>query len=198
MALCGSAGAQTTGDGRSYDGPPTLLGGKPQLGGYGGLTVAYSRFDGDDGVLIGGEAALLFNHRLALGAAGYGWVTEPEEFEGADGIDRHMHVGYGGAVGRYAFFTDSMVYMTAGLLIGGGAVVMAPEVMGRGDAIDDDDIDRFFAIEPQISAHVNLTRWMRLGLQGGYRVTAGITKFGYDDGAMSGPVLGGTMQFGWL
>jgi len=43
------------------------------MGGYGGLTVAYSRMLHRDGVLIGGEGALLVEHRLSLGGGGYGF-----------------------------------------------------------------------------------------------------------------------------
>ncbi len=184
--------------GHEYSGPPTLLGGGVSVGGYGGVVVAYSRFDGDDGVLVGGEGALLLGHRFSIGGAGYGWVSEHESVE-MDGIAHHMEVGYGGLVLRYAFLTNQLVYLSAGALIGGGAVVMVPDDTDRwDDDVDEDDTDRFFVVEPQLSAHANVTRWMRVGLQAGYRMTAGISKFGREDSSMHGPVVGGTLQFGWL
>ena len=75
---------------------------------------------------------------------------------------------------------------------------MVPTIMGRDDTMDSKDVDAFFVLEPQLSAHANLTRWMRVGMQAGYRITSGVSQFGYDDGTMSGPVVGATLQFGWL
>ena len=181
-----------------YTGPPTVLARDFALGAYGGLSVAYTRIDGKNGALVGGEGALLFDHRLSVGVAGHGWVNESETVPGDDGIDRRMQLGYGGVVLRYAFLTDHLVYASAGALVGGGAVAMVPTIVGRNDAMNRDDVDPFFVFEPQLSAHSNLTRWMRVGLHAGYRFVGGVSDFGYDNGSISGPVFGGSLQFGWL
>ena len=41
-------------------------------------------------------------------------------------------------------------------------------------------------------------RWMRLGLQGGYRITSGVGRLGYTESDINGFTLGGTLQFGRL
>src|SRR5688572_2496944 len=60
----------------SYDGPPTLLGRgrKVKVGAYGGIGAAYTRFMDRDSALMSIEGALLLDHRLSLGAAGYGFT----------------------------------------------------------------------------------------------------------------------------
>src|SRR3954451_24309627 len=69
-----SAGS-AAGQGRApdYDGPPLLVGNgrKVKVGAYGGLGGAYTRLMGDDSGLVTFEGALLFDHRLSLGLAGY-------------------------------------------------------------------------------------------------------------------------------
>ena len=57
------------------DGPPLLFGKSLEIGGYGSVDVAYSRMFGEDGALVGLQGALLLDHRLSLGIAGYGWTT---------------------------------------------------------------------------------------------------------------------------
>lgn len=56
----------------------------------------------------------------------------------------------------------------------------------------------FFVAEPQLSAHANLTRFMRIGLDVSYRFTHGVTLRGYRDGDFRGLAAGAHVQFGWF
>jgi hypothetical protein len=77
------------------DGPPLLLGRKLEIGGYGGLDVAYSRMFGRDGALVGVQGALLLDHRLSLGLAGYGWTNSQSAPPDAAGNPQRFETGYG-------------------------------------------------------------------------------------------------------
>jgi hypothetical protein len=161
----------------------------------------YSRVAGEDGVLVGVEGALLVNHRLAIGGAGYIWTGGDNRSVEVDGTLLQRDVAYGGLILRYSILTGSPLYASVGGLVGGGAVVL-----GGHDRYDDDfdgnDLphatDGFFVFEPQVSVHVNLVRWMRVGLQGGYRITSGLGEWGYTEADLNGPTIGGTVQFGFL
>ena len=177
-------------------GPPTLFGSVSHVGGYGGASVMYSRIAGNDGVLVGGEGAVLIDHRLALGGAGYGWTREAQGPVDMDGVPRDLEVGYGGFMVRYSVITGSLVYGSLGALVGGGAVALHRD--SEDDAIDSSSTDDFFVFEPQLSVQVNLLSWMRIGLQGGYRITSGVSSFGYSEADINGLTLGGTLQFGRL
>jgi hypothetical protein len=83
-------------------GPPLLFGKKLEVGGYGGLDVAYSRMFGRDGALVGAQGALLLDHRLSLGVAGYGWTNSQSAPPDAAGNPQRFETGYGGATIRYA------------------------------------------------------------------------------------------------
>jgi len=189
---------------RPYDGPPLALGSRGHVGGYAGLSSSYTHMLDRHGALLGVEAALLLSHRLSLGLAGHGFLRTPEGPADAYG-EREFGVGYGGFVARYAFLTTLPVYASVGVLIGGGAVVLHPE----SDDWDDDDwdderddgreeVDGFFVVQPELSLHANLTRWMRLGVNAGYRITSGVQRFGLSESDLNGPVVGGHIQFGWL
>jgi hypothetical protein len=181
-------------------GPPTLLGKKATIGGYGSLDVAYTRMFGQDGALVGVQGALLLDHRIHLGLAGYGWTNPQTGPDDIFGNTRRFQTGYLGGTFRYSFLQNSPVYLTVGALIGGGGVVLAPD---RHDDRDDDrndidreDVDVFAVFQPDVAVHANVTRWLRLGLTAGYRFTAGVDRFGFDEDDVNGLVAGGHLQFG--
>lgn len=185
-------------DVREESEPPTLFGSVKHVGGYGGLSVLYSRMAGSDGVLVGGEGALLVEHRLALGGAGYGWTREMRGPADLDGTPRDLEVAYGGFLMRYSILTGSLVYGSLGALIGGGSVILQRDTHDDVEDPGGDATDEFFVVEPQLSVQINLMRWMRLGVQGGYRITSGVGRLGYSESDINGFTLGGTLQFGRL
>jgi hypothetical protein len=187
---------------RHYDGPPLLLGRKISVGGYGGVGTAYTHMLNRHGALVSFEGALLLAHRLSLGLTGFGFSRTPDGPLAADGTQRNFGAGYGGFVARYAFLTQFPVYFSAGLMVGGGAVVLHRDDVDDADddEWDDDDAqsDGFFVAQPELSMHANLTRWMRLGVTAGYRVTSKVDRFALDTSDLNGVVLGGNIQFGWI
>ena len=56
----------------------TLFGSIESHGGYGGISVGYSQIDSRDALVIGGRAAWIINHQLALGVAGTAFLNEYE------------------------------------------------------------------------------------------------------------------------
>jgi hypothetical protein len=116
-----------------------------------------------------------------------------------DGVPRDLAVGYGGFLVRYSVLTGGPLYGSVGALVGAGALTLHRDT--EHDASGDhhaDASDSFFVFEPQLSLQVNLLRWMRIGLQGGYRITNGLGHLGYTEQDIDGLTLGGTLQFGSL
>jgi len=182
------------------DGPPLLFGRTLDVGGYGSVDVAYSRMFGQDGALVGLQGALLLDHRLSLGLAGYGWTNSQSAPPAADGTPQRFETGYGGATLRYSIYVSQLpVYFTVGTLIGGGAVVLndADDDSDRDfdfDSSSDEDV--FAVIQPDITLHANLTPWLRLGLTAGYRFTSGVDRHGHQESDIDGFLVGGQVQFG--
>lgn len=174
---------------------------KPAVGGYGGPTVAYTHMIHRDGVLVGGEGAVLIDHRLAFGGAGYVFSRSPNGPAAADGTAREFFTGYGGFLIRYSVYSRFPVYASFGALFGGGAITLAPRT--HDDKDDDGTTDNvetrgFFVMQPDVSLHANATRWLRFGLTFGYRFATAVDQFEYRAGDMSGPVIGGNFQGGWF
>ena len=186
-----------------YEGPPMLLGNskkKLKVGGYGGPTIAYTHMLHRDGVLVGGEGAVLIDHRLSFGGAGYVFSRSPDGPPASDGTPREFFTGYGGFLIRYAVYSDIPVYASFGTLIGGGAITLAPRQRDDNDEANDENVETrgFFVLQPDISLHANATRWLRFGLTFGYRIASAVEHFDYQGGDMSGPVVGGNIQGGWF
>jgi hypothetical protein len=186
---------------REYDGPPLLLGRRIAVGGYGGVSTVFTHMLDRNGAAVGFEGALLLAHRLSLGFAGYGFSRTPDGPAALDGTERKLGTGYGGFVARYAFLTNLPVYFSVGAIIGGGVVVLNDDI--ENDDWDDnhdrnEQSDGFFMVQPELAMHANLTRWMRVGVTGGYRITSNVSRFGLTESDLNGVVLGGNIQFGWI
>lgn len=181
-----------------HDGPPLLFGRTLDVGGYAGVDVAYSRMFGKDGALVGLQGALLLDHRLSLGLAGYGWTNTREAPPDASGAPQRFETGYGGATIRYSLYGSQLpVYVTVGALIGGGAVVLSDaddEERFDFDASDDEDV--FAVFQPDVTLHANLTPWLRLGVTAGYRFTRGVDRHGHQESDVDGFLVGGQVQVG--
>lgn len=186
-----------------YDGPPTLVRGsrRPKLGGYAGIGGAYTHMLGRDGGLMSLEAGLLLDHRFSVGLAGYGFTRTPSGPPDADGTPRQFATGYGGVAVRYSIVNDLPVYATLGFVAGGGAVALDQGIgddQRSADRSHHGSADPFFVFQPELAVQSNVTRWFRVGVTGGYRFAAGVNQYGLRDSDLSGPVVGGNLQFGWL
>jgi hypothetical protein len=179
-------------------GPPLLFESDVAVGGYGGLDVAYTRMFGRDGAVVGVQGALVLNHRLSLGLAGYGWTNAPPGPNDGDGQAQSYDMGYGGVTVRYSFYMQNLpVYLTAGALIGGGGIALTPDDLRDFEERDDNPRDDVFAlVQPDLTLNANLTSWMRLGVTAGYRLTTGVGRSGFSESDVNGWLVGGQVQFG--
>jgi hypothetical protein len=193
-----SSGSSTVHEERADDdGPPLLFGRNLEVGGYGGMDVAYSRMFGEDGALVGFQGALVLDHRLSLGLAGYGWTNSQSGPPDALGNGQRFETGYGGATIRYSLYMDDVpVYLTVGALFGGGAVALVPDEQDDFDFDRDEESDVFAVVQPDVTLHANLTPWLRLGVTAGYRFTSGVDRNGYEESDLDGLLVGGQVQFG--
>lgn len=179
-------------------GPPLLFGRDLHVGGYGGLDVMYTRMFGRDGAVVGVQGAVLINHRLAFGLAGYGFTNPQAGPDDLEGDAQYFETGYGGLTVRYSLMSDQLpVYATIGGLVGGGAIELTDHHGDEGPGMGDDRADDVFAVfQPDVTLHANLTRWMRFGATAGYRFTSGVNHLGFEESDLNGVVIGGHVQFG--
>lgn len=185
------------------DGPGTLLGGKDgktDFGGYGGVSVHGSWFNDQAALLLGMEGGFLLDHRLVIGLAGYGVSSEVSGPRFQNGNESVLGLGYGGLMLRYQFVSDSPIYPSLGLLVGGGAMTLLEKVGDNDYEWDSEDPhgEIFFVAEPSLQLHANFTRWMRMSLHASYRFVGGVDAYGFEESDIRGVSLGGNLQFGWF
>lgn len=176
----------------------TLLGslGPLTLGGYGAFEAKTVKTSDDWNVLVGGKGGCVLNHALVIGGAGYGQVSEleseyysiPEE----PPITQELGLGYGGFYIEYILFSPALVHASVSALIGGGGVYDAyyDEIGNRTDG------DAFFVAEPTAGVELNVARFFRINLSGGYRFTSGLDYANLTDENLRGPSASIAFKFG--
>jgi len=167
-----------------------------RFGGYGAFEVKTAPVADDWRVLIGGKGGCIINHVLVLGGGGYGQVSEftgtaqPAPYEPP--ITRELNLGYGGFYAEYVLFSSALVHGSVSALVGGGGVYDA--YYETADiAVDGDE---FFIAEPSAGVELNVTRFFRVNLSGGYRFTSGLDYAGVTDDDLRGPSAGIAFKFG--
>lgn len=181
-----------------------------KVGGFAALGGGYTRFKDRDSGLVSLEAALLLDHRFSVGLVGYSLSRTPRGPDAADGARQEFAAAYGGLAIRYSWLSSLPVYPTFGVVLGAGAVNLHREGWFDDDWDDDCDddcnddgglrghFDPFVTVQPELALQANATRWLRLGVNVGYRFTGGIGRFDLEERDLNGVVAGGSIAFGWF
>ncbi len=182
----------------------SLLGGEEIThGGYGGLSINYSRIDGEDAVLVGARGAWVINHGIAIGIAGYGFANELEYEKTINGYpDKYILAGgYGGLLIEPIIGAFKPVHISVPILIGGGGVSYLDPYWATYDNSClpkpyYEYSDAFFVFEPGVEIELNMVKFMRLAFGGYYRFTSGLDIEGSKSNMMNGFSTGITLKFG--
>ncbi len=179
------------------DQPRTLLTAKTARGGFGGLRAAYTRVQGRPGAIIGGRGAFLANHWFAVGLAGYGLVSRFNDHTDAVNTPSSsgLAMGYGGLWLEAIVLPMEVVHVSVGALVGAGGVSYGRWSRG----MDDNTWNRgsaMFVAEPSVAVELNVASFMRVGLEGSYRLVAGSDLARVSDHDLSGWTVGTVLKFG--
>jgi len=165
----------------------TLISGDITSGAYGGPVLTYSRIQGRDALFFGGRGGWVVNHRFVMGAGGFALVTRMPPPEGAPQTveDLRTEFGYGGLWLEYILFPDKVVHASFGTLLGGGAVAYSRiRRIDRQDRQVESDV--VLAVEPVLSAELNVTRFLRVAAGVGYRHVGSVDLTGMRQEDLSG------------
>lgn len=177
----------------------TLFDGKVSHGGFGGPVVKFSDIAGTTGVWVGGRGGWIINmsseHAISLGGGGYGLVTNhpaPDSQTVEPDIDYYALNGYGGFEIEYTNSSYKLVHFTLSSLIGGGGLMLRERDYNEFE----EEVDSYFVFEPGLHAELNVTTFFRISAGASYRMTSGISRYGFSDSDFSG--LNGviTLKFG--
>lgn len=156
-------------------------------GGWGGLTFGYTKINGQDTYLMGARGGWLVNHRLTIGLAGNGFISDKQYdiiyYDNNGNLEEgalNLTGGYGGLFLEATILPFSPVHITIPLIIGAGGVAYTRSWWENdydNNYYDNYtlDSDAFFVFEPGLEIEFNLIKFMRLGVGGSYRYTSRIS-----------------------
>jgi len=187
-----TAGAQAT--------EQTLLSSGVTNGGYGAPVQRWSRVTGRSVLFSGLEGGWIVNHRFVLGAAGYGLATQNIRNDGSTlrdskGRSPVVEMGYGGVTLGYVAQPMRLTHLTFQALIGGGGLTYDVEDIA-GIRSEDAPADGFFVAEPSVHGELNVSRFLRIGVGGGYRFVSGAALDGLRDRDLRGGSASLAFKFG--
>ena len=170
-------------------------------GGYGAFSMAYSQIDGHDAFVAGGRGAFIFDHSLAIGLGGYGFVNNLDNHHNYyQNNELSLAGGYGGLVVEPIVAGRSPVHLSFPILLGMGGVSLVDlyewDYYGPADPVRNYDYDVFFVIEPAIELEFNLARFFRTAAYVSYRYTSNIQIHDTDEDVLNGLNFGLTFKFG--
>ena len=164
----------------------TLIKDLRSVGIFGGPMLEIGQINGEWGADIGGGGALMMNQFFF---GGYGLGTDYPEVSIDDEL-YNLRLRHGGFWLGYTSDPARLVHFYGSARLGRGKA----QIRGEGPAVAS---DRIYVVTPEVGIEVNLTRFMRLVLTGGYRVTTGVDKLpGFDNATFSSPLGALTLRFG--
>lgn len=162
----------------------TLIGktGLKLTGLWGGSNIGLIGFDGNNYGMAGGFFGLEFSKSLLLGYSG----SSSSESTTYNGSLRKYDINYGGFLVGYAYQSHKVVHPRVSFLIGSGTI-----------KVKDKPDDYIFVVQPSGGIEINLFRWFRLGLEGGYRFVSNTDIPKPNEGDASAPFGQLSFRFGW-
>ncbi|MCB9285625.1 MAG: hypothetical protein H6563_16345 [Lewinellaceae bacterium] len=152
-------------------------------GAWGGWNTGVAVFGDQPALTKGGFGGLEFGKNLFIGWAGQKTVNrlpfaseQPSRF----GFD------YGGLLVGYAPGARNAIHPQFGLLIGGGEA-----------RVENVGSDAVWVIQPSLGVELNVFRWFRIGVEGGYRYFSNSNIPDYTDQDFSNFYGQLRLKFGW-
>ena len=153
-------------------------GGVRLTGVWGGSYHSIADFEDNFNLNSGGFFTFEINNSFLIGWQGYK--------RGIDDNGREINIDGNDLLLGYTFRSDEVIHPTLYLQMGSSDL----EVEGVGS-------DNVFVVQPSLGAEINVARFFRIGIDGGYRFFNNSDVPSYSDKDFSGPVLGLRLKFGW-
>ncbi|OJJ16121.1 hypothetical protein BKI52_35735 [marine bacterium AO1-C] len=184
----------------AQDAPTTLFGNlnNVKITGFGGPIVGFGVLDGTATVFSGGGGAVMFNNFFF---GGYGSrVAISNVSRTINGIDYRLKTQYGGIWTGYDIQANRLIHFTSSVKLGWGRLRFYEEGRSFFDNALSNFHEQFFMITPELGVEINITRFMKIALTGGYNA-AFYNAVQTDNGSsinLNGQYGSITFKFGWF
>ena len=154
-----------------------------QTGSWAGFSYSPTEIAGQASVQGGVDVKLEYNNSFILG---WQWRKTFDEIEFQDASNTNqLEFGYHTILGGYVFKPYKTIHPIVSMGIGPGKLQI------------DGNKDRLLVVQPSVGAEINLFRWMRLGIEGGYRYVTGNQNTEIDNKELSNYYGTISFRFGW-
>lgn len=161
----------------------TLFSGIKLTGGWGGTELNLTSFAKDNALYRGGYGGIELNKSIFLGWGGFDLENDVQ----LDAFDnKQFDMSYNGFMMGYTPRANRVFHPNFMLLLGSGKIDI--EDIGR---------DKVFVVQPSAGVEINIFRWFRLGLDGGYRFVTDTDIMPYNDNDLSAFYGALKFKFGW-
>lgn len=170
--------------------------GEIESGGYGALSVDFSKIAGKSGVLVGGYGGWLINHTFLIGGGGYGLanhILAPQSVQSDPNNLLYVKLGYGGFMMEYIGNSQKLIHYTIQTLIGGGGASYA--LKDQFD-VNEHKNSPFFVWELGVNGEINIVEYFRLCIGAKYRLISGVSITGLKSSDFSGITADISFKFG--
>ncbi|MBK8718106.1 MAG: hypothetical protein IPN32_25750 [Deltaproteobacteria bacterium] len=174
---------------------------RPFVGGYGGFGWRLGGASHRAASFTNVRGGLLLGERFSIGGS---FVRMTKRFgpplRGTSGKTYDLAMAYGGVQIGVAVIRRGRFELGIDSLLGVGVGCISRKGSRHDSNVDARCVERvkMFVAEPGAFMHFALTKWMRLGLNGGYRFVARERWASGSQIAMSGGYVGMNVDFGWF
>jgi hypothetical protein len=173
-------------------------------GGYGSISVGYTQIDDEDVMTLGGRAAWVIDHHVAIGLAGKAFINSiyiDEYWQ--DDAGYYLVGGYGGFFIEPIIAPNFPIHVSLPILIGGGGLALNEHTWHDYDWDDDGDYepydwDSYFVFEPGVDIELNVVKFVRVAFGASYRLTTDMHMDYVPKDMMNGFNGSVTFKFGWF
>ena len=168
--------------------------------GYASIHGGAMNVEGNDLIAnTGGSVAAIFNHKLAVGFTGTGFVG----FQNTtiNGEKHSMAGGYGGLLIEPIFFSKKAVHFTFPISMGAGQNQYFKDSLGYEgweNLYRDEFVQDFVYIQPGVNVELNLTKFMRFGVSASYMLSNTINTTPINKTQLDGLTVGANLKLGWF
>ena len=155
---------------------------------WGGVSWDYTPYKGTEAYNQRGYFGFEFGRAFNIGWSHFRMIDDVPLGVGVGEFQR-LDFNFNGGFLGYSFVPFKAIHPMLNLEMGQGRItVTSPPFVGR---------DNTFTIQPSAGFEVNVFRWFRVGLEGGYRFVEGVEYAGLTDQDLSGPFGRATLKFGF-
>lgn len=186
----------------------TIFSDDVEVTGFGGPVLKFATINDGTQFLLGGRGGTLFDSKFFWGWEGFVMLTSSEvkgyKFENPLNNQKKVYLRYlmVGTYLEYIIFPNKLLHFAINTSISFGLAGLTGSVNSDENYLDDDTKDwlyessGFLVLSPGATAEVNVSRYFRIGIGGGYRFVFGENLPNLTNKNLSGPTLDIVFKFG--